>query len=144
MMPSIAAGCAGKARLFEHKDVRVRAGARAARSAGQSSQPDVGETVMPGANGFGYFPRKESNPRRGTARKKTRMSRSDRQGCGEGNLVWSNPHARQQHRFAQIASTAEDARVGDVAQHHHPASVSPADAGHEFEAAADRVGTCAG
>ncbi|MGN6313381.1 MAG: hypothetical protein ACTHMO_06445 [Rhodanobacteraceae bacterium] len=33
--------------MFEHKDVRVRAGARLARSAGQSSQPDVGETVMP-------------------------------------------------------------------------------------------------
>src|SRR5690348_14558067 len=29
---------------------------------------------MPGANGFGYFPRKESNPRRGTARKKAWMS----------------------------------------------------------------------
>jgi len=74
MTPSIAAGRAGKARMSEHKDVRVRAGARPARSAGQSSQPDVGETVMPGANGFGYFPRKESNPRRWTARKKTRMS----------------------------------------------------------------------
>jgi hypothetical protein len=74
MTPSIADGRAGKARLFEHRDVRVRAGARTARSAGQSSQPDVGETVMPGANGFGYFPRKENNPRRWTARKKTRMS----------------------------------------------------------------------
>ena len=30
--------------------------------------------VMPGANGFGYFPRKESNPRRWTARKRTGMS----------------------------------------------------------------------
>jgi hypothetical protein len=74
MTPSIAAGRAGKARMSEHKDVRVRAGARLARSAGQSSQPEVGETVVPGANGFGYFPRKESNPRRGTARKKTWMS----------------------------------------------------------------------
>jgi hypothetical protein len=74
MTPSTAGGRAGKARLFEHRDVRVRAGARPARSAGQSSQPDVGETVMPGADGFGYFPRKESNPRRWTARKKTGMS----------------------------------------------------------------------
>ena len=74
MTPSIAAGRAEKARMFEHRDVRVRAGARPARSAGKLSQPDVGETVMPGANGFGYFPRKESNPRRWTARKKTRMS----------------------------------------------------------------------
>ena len=49
MMPSIAAGRAGKARLSEHMEVRVRAGARPARSAGESSQPDVGETVMPGA-----------------------------------------------------------------------------------------------
>src|SRR5690242_18568053 len=48
MAPSIAAGRAGKARLFEHRDVRVRAGARPTRSAGQSSQPDVGETVMLG------------------------------------------------------------------------------------------------
>jgi len=45
--PSIAAGRAGKARMFEHMEVRVRAGARPARSAGQSSQPDVGSTVMP-------------------------------------------------------------------------------------------------
>jgi hypothetical protein len=45
----------GKGAMSEHRDVRVRAGARPARSAGQSSQPDVGETVMPGANGFGYF-----------------------------------------------------------------------------------------
>src|SRR5690242_18920618 len=74
MTPSIAAGCAGQAHMCEHRDVRVRAGARPARSAGKSSQPDVGSTVMPGANGFGGFPRKESNPRRGTARKKTWMS----------------------------------------------------------------------
>ena len=40
MTPSIAAGRAGKAPLFEHMDVRVGAGARPARSAGQSSQPD--------------------------------------------------------------------------------------------------------
>ena len=33
---------------------------------------------MPGANGFGYFPRKESNPRRWTARKKTWMSYFDK------------------------------------------------------------------
>src|SRR5690348_1815224 len=73
MAASIAAPSGSKARLFEHSDVRVRAGPLGARSTAESSQPDVGETVMPGANGFGYFPRKESNPRRGTARK--------RQGC---------------------------------------------------------------
>jgi len=64
----------GKGATSGHRDVRVRAGARPARSAGQSSQPDEGSTVMPGANGFGYFPRKESNPRRWTAREKTWMS----------------------------------------------------------------------
>src|SRR5690348_17536079 len=74
MTASIAAPSGSKARLFEHKEVRVRAGPLGARSAVKSSQPDVGETVRPGANGFGYFPRKESNPRRGTARKKTWMS----------------------------------------------------------------------
>src|SRR5690348_9393899 len=73
----------GKGAMSEYRDVRVRAGARPARSAGESSQPDVGETAMPGANGFGYFPRKESNPRRGTARKKTWMSRS-----GTRNSHW--------------------------------------------------------
>src|SRR5690242_3008052 len=53
----------GKGAMSEHRDGRVRAGARPARSAGQSSQPDVGETVMPGANGFGYFCRNKSSPR---------------------------------------------------------------------------------
>jgi len=33
--------------LSEHMDVRVRAGPPGARSAGQSSQPDIGETGMP-------------------------------------------------------------------------------------------------
>src|SRR5690348_15656123 len=74
MTASIAAPGGSKARLFEHKDVRVRAGPPGARSAAESSQPDVGETVMPGANGFGYFCRNKSSPRRGTARKKTWMS----------------------------------------------------------------------
>src|SRR5690348_15259421 len=91
MMPSIAAGRAGKARLFEHRDVRVRAGARPARSAGKSSQPDVGEAVMPGANGFGYFPRKESNPRRGMARKKTWMSNSKDTGSRLSSLIKARP-----------------------------------------------------
>jgi hypothetical protein len=67
----------GKGAMSEHKDVRVRAGTRPARSAGQSSQPDVGETVMPGANGFGYFCRNKSSPRRWTARKKTWVWRLD-------------------------------------------------------------------
>src|SRR5574338_474197 len=59
MTPSIAAGRAGKARLFEHMDVRVRAGARPARSAGQSSQPDVGETVMPAPMALVTFPERK-------------------------------------------------------------------------------------
>jgi len=61
MTPSIAADRAGKARMFEAMDGRVRAGARSARSAGKSSRHDVGEIVMPARNGFGYFPRKESD-----------------------------------------------------------------------------------
>jgi hypothetical protein len=48
--------------------------AHPARSPGEFQRHDVAETVMPGANGFGYFPRKESNPRRWTAREKTWMS----------------------------------------------------------------------
>ncbi|HWG11112.1 MAG TPA: hypothetical protein VN693_06400 [Rhodanobacteraceae bacterium] len=61
MTPSIAADRAGKARMSEHKDVRVRVGARSGRSGGKSSRQDVGEIVMPARNGFGYFPRKESD-----------------------------------------------------------------------------------
>ncbi|MBS0432954.1 MAG: hypothetical protein JSS21_11205 [Proteobacteria bacterium] len=55
MTPSIAAGRAGKARMSEHMDVRVRAGARSARSAGKSSRQEVGEIVMFARNGFGDF-----------------------------------------------------------------------------------------
>src|SRR5690348_10446382 len=62
MAASIAAPSGSKARLFEHRDVRVRAGPLGARSAVEWSQPDVGETVMPGANGFGYFCRNKSSP----------------------------------------------------------------------------------
>src|SRR6185437_15826710 len=47
MTPSIAVTSAGKARLFEHRDVRVRAGALGARSAGQFQRHDVAEAVMP-------------------------------------------------------------------------------------------------
>ncbi|MBS0432351.1 MAG: hypothetical protein JSS21_08125 [Proteobacteria bacterium] len=65
MAPSIAADRAGKARMFERMDARVRAGARSARSAGKSRRQEVGEIDMPARNGFGYFPRKESNPRAG-------------------------------------------------------------------------------
>src|SRR6185437_4715110 len=60
MTPSIAADRAGKARMFEHGEVRVRAGARAARSAGKFRQHDVAETVMPARNGFGDFCRNKS------------------------------------------------------------------------------------
>jgi len=46
---------------------------------------------MPGANGFGYFPRKESNPRRGTARKKTWMSNSKVTGSRLSSLIKARP-----------------------------------------------------
>ena len=45
--------------MFEHRDVRVRAGALGARSAGQSSQPDVGETVMPAPMALVTFPERK-------------------------------------------------------------------------------------
>jgi hypothetical protein len=35
--------------MFEHKDVRVRAGPLGAKSAGKLRQHDVAETVVPGA-----------------------------------------------------------------------------------------------
>gem|GEM_PF-1996449 len=47
--PSIAAPSGSKARMFEHKDVRVRAGPPGARSAGKLRQYDVAETVVPRA-----------------------------------------------------------------------------------------------
>ena len=56
--------------MFEHQDVRVRAGPLGARSVGQSNRHDVGETVIFARSGLGYFRRTESNPRavaRGTA-----------------------------------------------------------------------------
>jgi len=45
----IAEPSGSKARMFEHKDLRVRAGPLGARSAGQFRQHDVAETVVPGA-----------------------------------------------------------------------------------------------
>src|SRR5579875_863835 len=48
-MPRSAADRAGKARTFEHTDVRVRAGARSA-------------TIASSANGFGDFCRNKSRP----------------------------------------------------------------------------------
>ena len=47
--PSIAAPSGSKARMFEHRDVRVRAGPLGARSTGAFRQHDVAETVVPGA-----------------------------------------------------------------------------------------------
>ena len=47
---------ASKARLFEHTDVRVRAGACEARSKDSRADTNVGETIASSANGFGYFP----------------------------------------------------------------------------------------
>src|SRR5690242_3332384 len=70
MTPSIAATSGSKARCSSAGTREFAPARLAQRCDGQSSQPDVGETVMPGANGFGYFPRKESDPRRGTARKR--------------------------------------------------------------------------
>ncbi|TAN04621.1 MAG: hypothetical protein EPN36_07910 [Rhodanobacteraceae bacterium] len=47
--PRSAADRASKARMFEAKDGRVRAGARSASIAGKFRRHDVGETVVPGA-----------------------------------------------------------------------------------------------
>src|SRR6185437_6297416 len=58
--PSIAAPSGSKARMSEHRDVRVRAGPLGAKCDGRSSQPDVGSTVMSGANGFGHVCRNKS------------------------------------------------------------------------------------
>src|SRR5690348_3646274 len=57
---AIAAPGGSKARLFEHMDVRVRAGPPGARSAAESSQPDVGETVMPAPMALVTFPERKA------------------------------------------------------------------------------------
>ena len=49
MTPSIAAPSGSKARMSEHRDVRVRAGPLGARSAGKFQGQDVAEIVMLGA-----------------------------------------------------------------------------------------------
>ena len=48
-VPSIAAESGSKARMFEHTDVRVRAGPLEARSAGHSDSLDVNQNVAAGA-----------------------------------------------------------------------------------------------
>jgi len=60
--------------MSEHRDVRVRAGPLGARSAVESSQLDIGETVVPGAMALVTFPE----------RKVTRAAgrRGKRHGCG--------------------------------------------------------------
>src|SRR5690242_14757702 len=108
MTASIATPSGSKARLFEHRDVRVRAGPLGARSAAESSQPDVGSTVMPGANGFGYFPRKESNPRRWTARK--------RHGCRMKKTLDSGKELPSMAKNSVAGTTTKSARP---AQQHH-------------------------
>src|SRR5574337_1935798 len=66
--PSIAAPSGSKARMFEHRDVRVRAGPLGVRSTGKFRQHEVAETGLPGAMVFGYFLPKQkvarSPPRR--------------------------------------------------------------------------------
>jgi hypothetical protein len=59
VMPSIAAPSGSKARLFDQADARVRAGPLGARSAAESSQPDVGETVMPAPMALVTFPERK-------------------------------------------------------------------------------------
>src|SRR6185312_14848432 len=59
MTPSIAATSGSKARLSEHRDVRVRAGPLGARWDGKSRQPDVGETVMPAPMALVTFPERK-------------------------------------------------------------------------------------
>ena len=48
-VPSIAAESGSKARMFEHRDVRVRAGPLAARSAGDSDSLDANQNATSGA-----------------------------------------------------------------------------------------------
>jgi len=125
MAPSIAAGRAGKARLSEHREVRVRAGARPARSAGKSSQPDVGETDMPGANGFGYFCRNKSSPLAREASGKRHGCRSSQ--CESGAPSCATPHPALRATFshkgrrengqygrAQARSYKSTRRAGDI------------------------------
>jgi hypothetical protein len=76
MTPRSTADRASKARMSEHKDVRVRAGARSASIAGKLSRHDVGETGMPGAMVFGYF-----LPKQKVARSPPRRAKPKRKRC---------------------------------------------------------------
>jgi hypothetical protein len=81
MTPSIAAASGSKARMSEHKDVRVRAGPLGARSAGQLSRHHVGETVMPGAMALVTFPKRKVTRAVGRRGKDMDVDVTSRQGC---------------------------------------------------------------
>src|SRR5690348_13771170 len=120
MTPSIAAPSGSKARLLERMDARVRAGPLGARSAGESSQPDVGETVMPGANGFGYFCRNKSSPFAREANGKRHGCRSSQ--CESGALR-ARPLIR---RFAPPSPTRGEGKTGNtVARRRAPTKAAP-------------------
>jgi hypothetical protein len=59
-MPSIAAAVGSKARMFEHRDVRVRASPLGARSTGKFRQHELPKPSCR-VHGFGYFRRNESS-----------------------------------------------------------------------------------
>lgn len=48
-------------------------------------------------------------------------------------------YASERHRFAKILATACQVAIRDVAEHDHEVTALPADAGHEFEAAGQRI-----
>ena len=73
-------------------DGRVRAGSRPASSAGHPAQRGAGRRV----DGFGYFPKEESNPRGG--------SRTE-----QGNLAETRAKARS---FAMLSKADADGTAG--------------------------------
>ncbi len=76
--PSIAAPSGSKARMFEHRDVRVRAGPLGARSAGKFRRHDVAETGVLGAMVLATFAEtKVARPRSGRNRSLVRRTEKD-------------------------------------------------------------------
>jgi hypothetical protein len=75
-----------KARMFEHRDVRVRAGPLGTRSAGKLRQHDVAETVVHGRMALVTFPERKAT------RSPWRRAES-RQGCRTcPRMVGHHPH----------------------------------------------------
>jgi len=80
--------------------------------------------VIPGANGFGYFPRKESNPRRWTAREKTWTSNIKVTGSRQTAAIHGQELRRRGDEH-EISRTGEKEEIRKRSDQSASASSSP-------------------